>query len=252
MAEYHFPVPGSEREKEIVIFARRHWASFLGQFILSFLLLLIPIIILLIIYIVSGGFGVFHGVLNNFLVLILSAYYLVVITFIFVAWLSFYYNCYIITRLEIIEIIQIGFFGRKISQLSMLRVQDVTSSIEGLLPTYFSYGDVLIETASEQKEPFVLCSVPDPQEISSRVMDLHDEVIEREGRHREILEGEGTLLPGLHTPPAVHTEKSQYQELLEKEKRETEIKPSEKLEEKESEGEISKDDLDHGGEIDIK
>jgi len=231
MVEYHFPVPGSEREKEIVVFTRRHWVSFLGQFLLSFVILIIPLVIMVIIYLFHFDQRAFQGIAKNFIVLILSAYYLVAITFVFVAWMSFYYNCYIITRQEIIEITQVGFFGREISQLPLLRVQDVTSSINGFLPTLFAYGNVLVETASEQKEPSVLCAVPNPQEIASKIMELHDEVIETEGRHQQILEGEGTLAPGIIGPEkrAIPTDEIQN-----------------------SEGEISKNDLDKGGEIDIK
>ena len=41
MAEYHFPIPGSIDEKKIVLFARRHWASFIGQFCLSALMFIL-------------------------------------------------------------------------------------------------------------------------------------------------------------------------------------------------------------------
>lgn len=263
MAEYHFPIPGSFNEKEIIIFVRRHWVSFLGQFLLSFLLLILPITILIIL-IVLGYLRTFQGIIANIAVLTLSAYYLVVLTFAFVSWISFYYDVYIVTRTEIIEITQVGFFGRKISQLSLLRVQDVTSNVQGFFPTFFAYGDVLVETASEQKESFLLSSVPNPQEISSKIMALHDEIIETEGRHRQILEGEGLLAPKMIGPKKSESkemsaketpmspEKTAYQELLEKEKTSPEPSEAEKSEGQKTEGEISKDDLDKGGEIDLK
>lgn len=247
MSEYHFPVPGADEKKEIVVFVRRHWASFLGQFLLSFLVLIMPIAVWLITLILGFNATIFRGLVVNVLVLFFSAYYLMAITFAFVSWLSFYYNIYIITKLDIIDIEQVGFFGRKISQLSLLRVQDVSSSIKGLAPTFFAYGDVLVETASEQKEAFLLRAVPNPQEISAKIMELHDEVIEREGRHHQLLEGEGALMPGriakeaspeLLEPLVSQEEKTSYQKLLEKDK-----------EEKTEEGEITKNDLNKGGEI---
>ena len=239
MSEYNFPVPGSIKEKEIVVFARRHFVAFLGQFLLAFLLLVIPVIITIVIFVFNFDTKIFQGLFLNFLVLILSAYYMVVTTFAFVSWISFYYNIYIVTNTEIIEITQVGFFGRKISQLSLLRVQDVSSDIKGFLQTFFTYGDVLVETAGE-KETFLLQSVPNPQEISSKIMEIHDEIIETEGRHHEILEGEGVLAPGKINKVE---EKTSYQELLEKEKA-PEVESS-------KEGEISKDNLDKGGEVDL-
>ena len=251
MAEYNFPIPGSDKEKEIVVFVRRHWVTFLSQFILAFLMLIIPIVVAIILYSLNVTSKI-HGLGLNFLVLVASAYYLIAITFTFVSWISFYYNVYIVTRGEIIEITQVGFFGRKISQLSLLRVQDVTSSMKGFLPTFFAFGDVLIETASEQKETFLLQSVPNPQEISAKIMHLHDEAIATENRHSQVLEGEGNLVPKKNMEekqiiqPEVNfqelKEKTPYQELLNKE-----------VDKKQqSEGEVSHNDLDKGGEVDLK
>lgn len=271
MTEYHFPIPGSVKDKDIVVFARRHWAAFLGQFLLCFILLVLPIIILIIIYAFGFETKIFQGLVLNFLVLVFSIYYLIAITFSFIAWISFYYDIYIVTKGEIIEITQEGFFGRKISQLSLLRVQDVTSTVKGILQTIFSFGDVLVETASEAQENFLLKSIANPQEISAKIMAIHDEVIKREKRGSQILEAEGDLtdkksnyqteaknfdlhisqeLKGeVHSqknpqPENFAKEKTPYQQLLEKEQ-------SQPSNTHMSEGEVTKDDLDKGGEVDF-
>ena len=253
MAEYHFPVPGSIDEGKIVLFVRRHWASFLGQFLLSFFMLVLPTVIFIIIYLSNPHF--YEGIARNFIVLALSIYYLIAITVAFIAWISFYYDIYIICDDRIVDIIQQGFFGRKISQLSLLRVQDVTSNIEGLIPTFFGFGDVLVETAGEQSQNFLLKAVPNPQEVSAKIMELHNQIIETEGRHHQVLEGEGALSPGKNQPesgeppsanessppvappesPPSPNQPTTYQELLKKEQQ----------------GQISHDDLDKGGEIDL-
>jgi len=270
MAEYHFPVPGSIDEKRIVLFVRKHWAAYLGQFILSIFLFFFPIALVLIIYLSDKT--IFHGLILNFIVLGLSTYYLIITTFIFTSWLSFYYDIYIITENAIVDVYQQGFFGRKISQLSMLRVQDVSSSIDGFLPTIFAYGNVLVESAGEQTQHFILEQVPNPQEVSSRIMELHNKIIEVEGRHHQMLEAEGVMPPGKigqgnsfenEAPPVLEEtsgmpEKTKYQELLYKEKHPTEKiieEPEAKpvsSEESPREGEIEHEDLDKGGEVDFK
>lgn len=253
MPEYHFPIPGSKNEEDIIVYVHRHWVSFLGQFFLSFFLLIIPILIVILIYIFNHSF--FRGLAANIVVLILSVYYLIAITFAFVSWVSFYYNVYIVTKDEIIEITQVGFFGRKISQLSLLRVQDVTSHIKGFLPTLFVYGDVLVETAGEQSENFLLKDVPNPQEISTQVMNIHNTIVGHEGRENQILEAEGVLKNEIKPPekpsPAPETppDKTSYQQLLDNDKSASwQSKPQDDSEQ----GEISKDDLDKGGEIELK
>src|SRR3990167_6780699 len=129
MAEYYFPIPGGPDEKAIVMFVRRHWASFLGQFLLSFAMFVVPAIILFILYIKFPN--TFTGPIGNIVVIVTSIFYLIAATMAFISWLSFYYDIYIITHDEIIDIVQQGYFGRKISRESILRVQDVSSDING-------------------------------------------------------------------------------------------------------------------------
>ena len=237
MAEYHFPVPGGVDEDKIVLFVRRHWASFLGQFLLSFFMLIVPAVIFAAVYFTHPDF--YQGLARNFLVLGLSIYYLIAVTVAFIAWISFYYDIYIICQDTIIDVVQEGFWGRKVSQLTLLRVQDVSSNIQGFLPTIFGYGDVLVETAGEQTQNFLLKAIPSPQEVASKIMGLHNAIVEKEARHEEIAQAEGDLKP--QKEPQKEEPKTTYQELLTKEK-----PPVQK------EGEISHDDLNKGGEIELK
>lgn len=295
--EYFHPVPGSKQEEDIVLFARRHWVSYLSQILLSVFMILLPFIIWILLYLSDSH--IYQGNVRNIIVIAISIYYLTTITFTYATWITYYYDVYIVTKSTLIDITQEGFFGRKIAQLSLLRVQDVSSNIKGILPTLFAYGDVLIETAGEA-ENFCLEAVPNPQEFSARVLKATNELIARERRRRETMEGEGTLRPGAigseDFPGEVEPEgqviselekeesemnpknKTEYQKLLEKDIRkqkegnyqnETEFpnpqpKPdpepssSQPIEEKESvenkviendQGEISKDDLNKGGEV---
>lgn len=270
LEEYFCPMPGSEKEKDIVIFTRRHWISFLFDIIVSVFLLIVPIVIIIVLRVLLPN--IFQGLFPNFLVIFGSVYYLIIATSIFNAWISYYYDLYILTNDMIIDVTQSGFFDRKVSQLSLLRVQDVSSKINGLFPTLFSFGDVLVETAGERVEQFLLYSVPNPQEFSSKVLELHDQLIEREGRHKQILEGEGALIPAktptsetlvtpmpvapsppenpMPTSPVSEPEASKEKKpncFPEKES----ILEDSKNKETTEEGEIKKDDLDKGGEIDL-
>jgi len=258
MGEYHFPVPGSIDEEKIVLFVRKHWAAYLGQFFLSIFLFFFPLALLLVIYL--NDKTIFTGLVLNLIVLGASTYYLIISTFIFTSWLSFYYDLYIVTDESIIDLFQQGFFGRKIVQISLLRVQDVSSNIQGLFPTLFAYGNILIETAGEQTQNVLLEQVPNPQEISAKIIELHHKLIEVEDRHHQLLEAEGVLAP---TPQPIsenavqEREKTKYQELLDKEKNPISMPPVEESKpipppEPNTEGEIRSDDLDKGGEVDFK
>lgn len=57
----------------------------------------------------------------------------------------------VITDKTITQTIQNGIFSRKTSQLAMSSVEDVTANKDGVFPTIFNYGRLLIETAGEQE-----------------------------------------------------------------------------------------------------
>lgn len=241
----------SGKGKDIVIFARRHWVSFLGDIIMSVLLLIIPLVLILI----ALHFlpDTFHGKILNFIVFFGSAYYLVMLTLIFSAWISYYYDIYILTSDTIVDITQSGFFNRKISQLSLLRVQDVSSKVEGFFPTFFGFGDVLVETAGEKVETFLLKDIPNPQKFAAMVLEMHDVLIERESREGQIAEGEGFLVPKksvVSTPieskpePEYQPEPQLQPQLQNNQSQYVPEKPVEK-----NEGEVSKDELNQGGEV---
>lgn len=55
-----------------------------------------------------------------------------------------------ITDRNITQILQYGIFSRKVSQLNVNNVEDVTAEQKGILATTFNYGTLKIETAGEQ------------------------------------------------------------------------------------------------------
>ncbi|HSX27282.1 MAG TPA: PH domain-containing protein [Patescibacteria group bacterium] len=68
----------------------------------------------------------------------------------------------VITDEHLTQVVQKGLFRRKVSQLSMANVEDVTSQKEGIFPTLLNFGTLKIETAGEQNNfDFTYCPNPD-------------------------------------------------------------------------------------------
>jgi len=82
-------------------------------------------------------------------------------------------NSLIVTTEKVAQIVYKNIFDRKVIQLSIERVQDVTVSQVGILPRIFKYGTITIETAGEQ-EDCVFTFAPDPYGHSRVIMDLHE------------------------------------------------------------------------------
>ena len=120
----------------------------------------------IILFYIQAGVGLFVGVgLAYFLIpsviadtdqafvlANLFAVTVLVLTIIVVLLASMVYrqNRLIVTDRNITQILQHGLFNRKVSQLNMVNVEDVTSIQRGLFASIFGYGELKIETAGEQ------------------------------------------------------------------------------------------------------
>jgi uncharacterized membrane protein YdbT with pleckstrin-like domain len=95
----------------------------------------------------------------------------------------------IVTDKNITQIIQASLFNRKISQLSMANVEDVTAEQNGFFAHMFNFGTLNIETAGEQENfHFIYC--PNPNSIAKDVLEAREKFIadprydeRRLGRH---------------------------------------------------------------------
>lgn len=88
-------------------------------------------------------------------------------------------NQFVITDRHIILVVQAAVFNRKISQLSLLNVEDVTVEKVGFFATAFNFGTLKIETAGEQKN-FVFSYCPDPNFYADAILDARHELIKHQ------------------------------------------------------------------------
>lgn len=82
----------------------------------------------------------------------------------------------IVTTDKIAQIEYKTIFDRKVVQLSIERVQDVTVSQIGILPRIFKYGTITIDTAGEN-EDCIFSFAPNPYENSQMIMDIHEKAV---------------------------------------------------------------------------
>lgn len=133
--------------EHIVYVLRRHPITFIPTLVLFVILLAIPP--LFYIAVQSLWPTLLQGdVTYPVLILIASGYYLFVYIFFFTNFIDYYLDIWIVTNDRIIDIEQFGLFSRTISELDLFRIQDVTTDVHGVLPTFFEYGDVTVKTAS--------------------------------------------------------------------------------------------------------
>jgi len=162
---------------------RRHPITFLPQVFLLIIMAAIPPVLLDIVF--AGKIVIANPLLHAAGVLLLSTYYLGINLFFNGQFVDYYLDITIITNDRILDIEQKGLFGRQISELDLTRIQDVNSSVKGIIPSIFNYGHVEVQTAGEE-ENFEFIDVHDPHGIRKRIIELS--ALDRKREARELMD----------------------------------------------------------------
>lgn len=89
-------------------------------------------------------------------------------------------NVVFVTNEKLAQVLFITLFNRKISQLSIGDVQDVTVQQNGFIPNLVGYGTLVVETAGEQQN-YTFSFVPNPYETSKIVINAHESNLKQYG-----------------------------------------------------------------------
>ena len=93
--------------------------------------------------------------------------------------MDYYLDVWIITNQRLIDIEQKGFFNRSVSELDLKKIQDITSSVSGAIPTMFGFGNIHIQTAAEENK-FEIKSVPHPVTARRKIIELYKHAKEKD------------------------------------------------------------------------
>lgn len=178
--------PHLEPQEKIYLTVRPYWIAFVPRALIVLFLLLLPVIVGIVLNVfptpgVPSGFGTPEqtGVtpaILPYLIVGAGIWYLLVLAFFHYTWIDFYMDMAIITDDRLIDISQHGIFHRAISEVSLLRVQDVNATTKGIFQTIFNFGRVDVETAGDIPN-FVLENRPKPFEIARVVQNAHERLV---------------------------------------------------------------------------
>lgn len=85
-------------------------------------------------------------------------------------------DTWIITNHRVIDSEQHGFFNRTVAELSLAKIQDVSTDIQGPLATWLKYGNLDIQTAGTI-DKFTFKQIPDPVAVKDMLMHAHNEYV---------------------------------------------------------------------------
>lgn len=98
----------------------------------------------------------------------------------FIAGYIYSRNIMLVTNEKIAQVLYKSLFSRKISQLSIGDVQDVTIDQKGVLPRIFNYGTIVIETAGEQQN-YGFSYAPNPYHFAKEIVGAHEKNLQEFG-----------------------------------------------------------------------
>ncbi len=164
-----------EPGEKITLLVRKHWIIFFGHIFLTIMFALLPIVLLFLLPLIDNiptiGTSLTKDIAeaSSYIRFGLALWWLLLWMGAYSAFLCYYLTVWIITTTRIVEIHQYGFFSRKVSSFLLNRVQDVTTDVEGFIPTLFSFGSLDVETAG-RSEQFGMYDISRPQEIRDLIM----------------------------------------------------------------------------------
>ena len=106
---------------------------------------------------------------------IIAGMIVVVMAVILIIATMIYYNSrLILTDQNITQVLQIGLFNRKVSQLAVTNIEDVTAHKSGIFSTILDYGELNIETAGEQVN-FIFLYCPRPDFYARQILEAREQ-----------------------------------------------------------------------------
>lgn len=168
-----------DKDEQLICEIRKHG---IGLFFIYFTGISIAVVITIMFSIIgfseSVGYGVEDmGFSSSTVQTLTTLAGLIFVIFIIVAMtiqgMLYVNNVIFVTSEKIAQVLYINLFHRKISQLSIGDVQDVTVTQKGILAHAFNYGTLIIETAGEQ-ENYKFTYIPDPYKHSKMIVGAHE------------------------------------------------------------------------------
>lgn len=142
-----------EDGEEVVLFLRQHMIVNANWALLVLVLVFVPSFF--------EFFPPYSVLPTAYRFVVMIAWYLLLFGFALSKFMHWFFNIFVLTDERLIDVDFENLFYRVISDAKIDKVQDVNSVMSGAWQTFFNYGHVFIQTASD-KPQFVFQNIPHP------------------------------------------------------------------------------------------
>jgi hypothetical protein len=155
-----------EPDEDILLFLRRHFITNIPWVIATFFLFFLPPLFLFFLTFLDGF------VLPQGLVIVLIGfYYLIVISYAFSKFISWFYNIGIVTQKRIVDLDSTNILSHNTATATFNEIVDVKFTQRGFFQSTFDYGDIHIQTEALRAN-FEFDASPKPTEVTDLISDL--------------------------------------------------------------------------------
>lgn len=150
-----------DKNEQVLLFVRKHFITNFLWITTGVFLLILPLFVGPISAVVNLPIPFFSA---KYLLFFTLFYYLVVISYLFIRFITWYFNVSLVTDIRIVDIDFSDVVYKNLAATKLSLVQDVSYTQTGVLRTVFHYGDVLVQTAGETTH-FDFDAVPQPEKV---------------------------------------------------------------------------------------
>jgi hypothetical protein len=170
-----------EPDESVIYEVRKHWVIFLGFTVVLIFIAILPILLVVGLSLFSPDVLSMFST-DKFYSVFFFFYCLWVLTlwmFFFIDWTKYYLDVWYVTEKRIIIVDQRNLFNRQISNVRFDRMQDVSLNVQGALATFLDFGNIKVQTASEDNTEFFMNTVRHPEEVRRIIFSQHNKISEK-------------------------------------------------------------------------
>jgi hypothetical protein len=158
-------------DEKILVLGRRHFVTNLKWMALACFAFFVPMF--------WGEFPMVKVLDANTSFVLSLVWYSALAFYVVQSFLLWFYNVYIVTNERLVDVDFFGLLYKNINVTQIGKVEDVNYSQRGVLAGFFNYGDVVVQTASEQrsddrseKSAFTFDAVANPDLVVKIISEL--------------------------------------------------------------------------------
>ena len=169
-----------DADENVIFEVRKHWIVFAGAVVAFCFGILFPIVIYFVaLYMFPQIAPYLSGNYFRVFLFVYVLWFLFCWIAFFLRWTKYFLDVWYVTGKRIIGIEQERIFYRAISNLRFDKIQDVTVEVNGFLATALNYGDIRVQTASENERDFFISTVKNPEEVKRTIFGQHNSVADK-------------------------------------------------------------------------